>query len=764
MFQYRLFVLFIFIPASWSLQPIDRNCCRYRCAEEAGTCVPWCQDQNTCIIKNNSDTALVKDDGCAVMYDTKVDESTTKSKEDCLKKKFRARKSFDELPFYVDPYIFKSSSRSHSPFIGLDLKYRYNMFQKLRFRFKNMNQNVCPENLSLEEKSPCNPRCVEIDKSWSKPAYGLLQNRNMFSYDCEVGFYIQEDKYVISSRDEYRLSICAMHQDIYTCGEFSFQMPSIQDLSEKRVLVLLDRQEFERRDKIVIHVPTTQNPDSFHVSILLLTEENKSTIFTQIVAVPHGAHNPMRIQLDHNIPSGRYQIAVIPLRGGNRTSLPSYSAQLERPDYGQHVLLIITIILLTIIIVGIILAGYKRRQRIIEESCIEPNIHVKAGLIQPRSVFVITQLENPDHTQVVKELCTYLRTHCGIADTYFPLDDEGGVHTAGSSSGDPWKWAQKSYEKVKETGTVLCIAGPNKAYIQGSSLWPGIQESQMFLVEPDLISLYREGRLICISLPYSDVGTLPRALPDQVVKATKQIPKDMNSILLQILKVERMGCSCFGCVCVEPKILPANLTDRSAGITLLDKMNRLTSKIHSSVEEKPGNTIKNSNSIIHRILKREVKRSRRRSLPPSSAGPNLSKSSPAIVSAETDKLLQDAKEDTSEGVYLVADLNGQTIQTTLKRYVEQKEAALSTITGGSGGSLMTSPGGHTLQTSPGGQSGTASGGTGSLDEPQPDSNAEGDDLEMAAAAPTTSIEIELEQNLVSIKSLANRDKTSVEDV
>jgi hypothetical protein len=113
---------------------------------------------------------------------------------------------------------------------------------------------------------------------------------------------------------------------------------------------------------------------------------------------------------------------------------------------------------------------------------------------------------------------------------------------------------------------------------------------------------------------------------------------------------------------------------------------------------------------------------------------------------------------------LVADLNGQTIQTTLKRYVEQKEAALSTITGGSGGSLMTSPGGHTLQTSPGGQSGTASGGTGSLDEPQPDSNAEGDDLEMAAAAPTTSIEIELEQNLVSIKSLANRDKTSVEDV
>ena len=35
---------------------------RYRCAEE-GVCAPWCEDANTCIIKNNSDTALVKDAG-----------------------------------------------------------------------------------------------------------------------------------------------------------------------------------------------------------------------------------------------------------------------------------------------------------------------------------------------------------------------------------------------------------------------------------------------------------------------------------------------------------------------------------------------------------------------------------------------------------------------------------------------------------------------------------------------------------------------------
>ena len=42
----------------------------------------------------------------------------------------------------------------------------------------------------------------------------------------------------------------------------------------------------------------------------------------------------------------------------------------------------------------------------------------------------------------MKELCSYLRTQCGVTETYFPLDEEGGVHSAANGSGDPWKWAQ----------------------------------------------------------------------------------------------------------------------------------------------------------------------------------------------------------------------------------------------------------------------------------------------------------------------------------
>ena len=76
-------------------------------------------------------------------------------------------------------------------------------------------------------------------------------------------------------------------------------------------------------------------------------------------------------------------------------------------------------------------------------------------------------------------------------------------------------------------------------------------------------------------------------------------------------------------------------------------------------------------------------------------------------------------------------------------------------------SLLTSPGGHTLFTSPGGQSST----TATVDQPFFDGS-------YAAATATnppedensTTIHVELEQNLPSIKNLINRDKTEIEDV
>ncbi len=63
----------------------------------------------------------------------------------------------------------------------------------------------------------------------------------------------------------------------------------------------------------------------------------------------------------------------------------------------------------------------------------------------------------------MKELCSYLRTQCGVTETYFPLDEEGGVHSAGNGSGDPWKWAQvflvNSNKNMGATKEVSEVAG-----------------------------------------------------------------------------------------------------------------------------------------------------------------------------------------------------------------------------------------------------------------------------------------------------------------
>lgn len=65
----------------------------------------------------------------------------------------------------------------------------------------------------------------------------------------------------------------------------------------------------------------------------------------------------------------------------------------------------------------------------------------------------------------------------------------------------------------------------------------------------------------------------------------------MITLLLNCFKfkVENEGCSgcsgcvcscCSGCICVDPEILPANLTNRPQATNLLDKINLLTSKVN----------------------------------------------------------------------------------------------------------------------------------------------------------------------------------------
>merc|ERR1719309_472953 len=99
----------------------------------------------------------------------------------------------------------------------------------------------------------------------------------------------------------------------------------------------------------------------------------RTTVYNQTENVPDGVGKTFKVVLDHQLPSGRYQVVVAPLRGGVQISLASYSSFLTRPDYGQHALGIITAVLVVILIVGIFLTVYKRCQQVAEEGAVEPS-------------------------------------------------------------------------------------------------------------------------------------------------------------------------------------------------------------------------------------------------------------------------------------------------------------------------------------------------------------------------------------------------------
>jgi len=585
-----------------SVYAADRMCCRYRCSGP-DDCADWCADQETCTIKNGSQ--IISDPNCRVVHDSKKDQTDMASKEECLNQNFQARNSFAELPFYLESFLYKYKAEQ-SPFSGIDVRYQYYSFRKLRFRFKNLNLNVCPEHTNLGSKSPCSPRCVEIERTNSIPAPGLTNNKAFLSYDCEVGFYISQQKvsksWIETTGDTYALSVCSeSDNEDKRCGEYIFQMPSPQEAEKsdnRSVIVLIDRKEFEIEDKIVIYVPTIKNSDTFSISLFHVAENHsKSEVYTQTEPVPPGAGPVVKVTVNHRIPSGRYQVAVTPLRGGILAGVPSYSAYIDRPNYGEHTLVIITTILSIILIVGFILGVYKRWQQVAEEAGIEPQLLVSAGRISPRPVLVITSLDNNDHAQIVKEFCVYLREWCGVGDCYYPLDEESGIQCG---QRDPWKWAQKSYERIKEKGSILIIAGPNPSLSPSTSQYPGIQDNQIFLATQEMRKLTQQGRLLVMKFPYSDLKSLPADIPAHLVNSALLIPKQMNTLLTQLLQVRKKNlCKLFPFSVVSPDILPRDLT-RPGGPQLLNNIRDLTVKEHNWRLEEENSQ---HNSIIDRFLR-----------------------------------------------------------------------------------------------------------------------------------------------------------------
>jgi len=565
----------------------DRTCCRYSC--QGDSCPSWCEGSgNSCVITDEEDE-LQNDPSCEVIKDTKKDKFGD-YKQECLNTEFSSKTSLSHsdhyLPFHLLAYPFTSNSMN-SQFSGLDVRIDYGQdFSSVRFRIQNKNPKICPLHIhSLQDGSLCNPRCVEIKRVLSNVSSGmshLANNKSFLSYDCEAGFYKSRNTLISTAEDDHEISVCIVRGGVELCGDYLFQLPNPAALSsdDYRLIVLVDKFEFDQHEQILLFVPLLDlRVELLQVSMIRVTENTSSeTVHLENVSVSEEDHEAGMIRVKVDMPNprawGRLQAMVISLdKNGAKIGSVVVSAYLVRQEYGQHALIIVTAIILIVLIVGSVLLVYRRWRQVAEAGAVEPVNLVQAGRLKERSLLVITPLDNSDHVEVVKDMCRYLRDWCGVGITYFAMDDETGI---GCGQHDPWKWCQETGDLVRDNGSIIFIPGPDPSLTSNTgSIHPNLEQNQAFLTTRHLSVMAGEGRVMVVRFSYSSLKTLPQEVPDHLKSAAFHLPKQMNEFLLQLLQVKKKAlCNLLPFPVVRPAIKPSDLS-RSGGPELVQRIRQL---------------------------------------------------------------------------------------------------------------------------------------------------------------------------------------------
>jgi len=566
-----------------------RTCCKYRCDQKfenvsTKQCSSWCNSHKSCVLRNEDGPFERAVANCTVQYDSKKDKNVD-GIETCLSQGYEGNKRLGSgtstLQFHVVAYQFIGIDQQNSHFTGIDLRFQYLDVSSLKFRIKDINDKVCPEH-EVHGEAPsgvCKPRCVAI-KSIPDVKH---DDETLLSYDCEAGFYISRGNWISTATHDYLLNVCLDE----SCGEFLFRLPDLSSETNQDdiLLVLIDRKEFTESDKVVVYVPNLHEADVYHLVLVKVGENiTKDIVHNQTVSSSRLSNSLLnRIELDFSIPSGRFQLLVTPMKNGKLIGTVLYSGYLTKPDYGQHTLAIITAILVTVLMVGIVLTLYRRWQAVAEAGAVEPGDLILAGRMEEQTVLIVTPLDNPDHVDVVKHLCRYLRDWCGVGTTYFAMDDETGI---GSTQRDPWKWCQETGDKVRDKGTIVFIAGPDPGLSTNTSLHPNLEHNQAFLTTRHLHQMAKEGRALVARFSYSSLRTLPQEVPEHLKSSAYLIPKQTNEFLVHLLQVKKRAlCNLLPCPIVRPDVKPSDLS-RAGGHEMLQKISELAQKESKSKLEK----------------------------------------------------------------------------------------------------------------------------------------------------------------------------------
>ena len=382
----------------------------------------------------------------------KVKRDSKKDREEsgCAAEKFKSSTRFSgTLPFRVLTYPF-SGIASQSSFVGIDVRFASTNNTRLRFRLKNKSP------FCLSSPSHCHPRCVDL----SRPALQghLKKPLTELSYDCEVGFLIQGKVWRSTAGDDYELAVCAGEQHKETCGLYTFRLPDAE-LVEKvdQELILLDLV-----DGVGVHVPLAGSVAELRVQLVQSRDNMSSKIVEDLLVVPtleEKMKGSIIVKMTEDPPYGRSRILVTGFdEMGNVAGSPLISATITAPHPGYDLTAFVVVVFTAIVISGVVFVSYKKWTIAVETAAVEPQELVIDGQLEPVELLVVTSLDNPVHVEVVKLLCRYLRTWCGVSKTYFALDEEMGV-----GGGDPWKWCQETGDIVRQNqnGSILFLAGPD---------------------------------------------------------------------------------------------------------------------------------------------------------------------------------------------------------------------------------------------------------------------------------------------------------------
>lgn len=588
LFSLAVAVLVLAVCEAAEYYPRRRTCCGYAYGNDASS---PCQDTDACVLRFPESGDLVSpqtnDSGtsatgefCRVDLDSKRNpEAEGGSRVECLtflRGKDLARAK-GPPPFSIKPYAFQGEGLARTV-PGLNLEIDPDVLRDGTLKARIMDTALCPSEAeadaideeSLAELFPdCKPRCFETSQNLAERDGGA---EAVLSFDCEVGFYISESQVKVTSNHTYQIDLCHQRsgEDEMKCFSEYFMMPDMEKMPN--VLPLLDRKslddekvnvwfkfghQFLAAKKVAIYHRETA--DAKWTS--LKSEEYYETV---------GEIKSLTLS-DLDLEPGLYRVTL----SVDDTDEITVAEFQKTPSDGVATRVVLLLALLVLIAVMLAYC-YKRYYEVKATSVVVPNRLVEAERIQSKDVFIITNVDNKHHIDVVNAFGDYLKNHCAVGEVYFALDPRTGITS--QDEHDPWKWAQETAKKMdsSDDSCLVFIGAPSSA--MGICIYKDLPNNQAFVSTAYLKKMVDENRVAILNFPYSDADTIPNLVPPHVRAKPWHLPKDMNNFLCQLLDVKKRElCKCLPIPIVQPQVLPEGF-QMSGGKEMLETVAILNAK------------------------------------------------------------------------------------------------------------------------------------------------------------------------------------------